>query len=86
MVRQASARLAPKSALAFNNRGNVWDDEKNFDKAIADYDEAIRINPHYALAFMNRGIAETGKNEFDHAIQLQTFEVKVEGGEVKVAI
>ena len=28
----------------------------------------------------------TGKNEFDHAIQLQTFEVKVEGGEVRVAI
>jgi len=28
----------------------------------------------------------TGKNEFDHAIQLQTFEVRVEGGEVKVAI
>jgi nitrite reductase (NADH) small subunit len=28
----------------------------------------------------------TGKNEFDQAIQLQTFEVKVEGGEVKVAI
>jgi nitrite reductase (NADH) small subunit len=28
----------------------------------------------------------TGKNEFDHAIQLKTFEVKVEGGEVKVAI
>jgi nitrite reductase (NADH) small subunit len=28
----------------------------------------------------------TGKNEFDHAIRLQTFEVKVEGGEVKVAV
>ena len=28
----------------------------------------------------------TGKNEFDHAIQLKTFEVKVEGGDVKVAI
>jgi nitrite reductase/ring-hydroxylating ferredoxin subunit len=28
----------------------------------------------------------TGKNEFDHAIQLQTFEVRVEDGEVKVAI
>jgi nitrite reductase/ring-hydroxylating ferredoxin subunit len=28
----------------------------------------------------------TGKNEFDHAIHLKTFEVKVEGGEVKVAI
>jgi nitrite reductase (NADH) small subunit len=28
----------------------------------------------------------TGENEFDRAIQLQTFEVKVENGEVKVAI
>jgi nitrite reductase/ring-hydroxylating ferredoxin subunit len=29
---------------------------------------------------------QTGKNEFDHAIQLQTFEVRVEDGEVKVAV
>jgi nitrite reductase (NADH) small subunit len=28
----------------------------------------------------------TGKNEFDRAIQLQTFEVRVEGGEVQVAL
>jgi nitrite reductase/ring-hydroxylating ferredoxin subunit len=28
----------------------------------------------------------TGKNEFDHAIQLQTSEVRVEDGEVKVAV
>ena len=28
----------------------------------------------------------TGKNEFDRAIQLRTFEVRVEDGEVKVAL
>jgi nitrite reductase (NADH) small subunit len=28
----------------------------------------------------------TGKNEFDHAIRLQTFQVKVEGGEVQIAL
>ena len=28
----------------------------------------------------------TGENEFDLAIQLQTFEVKVEHGEVKIAV
>src|SRR5205807_8933564 len=28
----------------------------------------------------------TGTNEFDHAIQLRTFEVRVEDGEVKVAV
>jgi nitrite reductase (NADH) small subunit len=28
----------------------------------------------------------TGENEFDHAIQLRTYEVRVEDGEVKVAV
>jgi nitrite reductase (NADH) small subunit len=28
----------------------------------------------------------TGMNEFDHAIRLRTFEVKVEDGEVRVAV
>jgi len=28
----------------------------------------------------------TGKNDFDHAIQAQTYEVKVEDGEVKVGL
>ena len=28
----------------------------------------------------------TGENEFDRAIQLETFEVRVEDGEVKVAL
>ena len=28
----------------------------------------------------------TGRNEFDHAIRLRTFEVRVEDGEVKVAV
>ena len=28
----------------------------------------------------------TGENEFDHAIRLETYEVQVEDGEVKVAV
>jgi nitrite reductase/ring-hydroxylating ferredoxin subunit len=28
----------------------------------------------------------TGKNDFDHAIQAQTYEVKIEDGEVKVGL
>ena len=29
---------------------------------------------------------QSGKNEFDHAIKLDTYEVRVEDGEVQVAV
>ncbi len=29
---------------------------------------------------------QTGRNEFDHEIRLQTFEVRVEDGDVKIAL
>ncbi len=38
-------------AIAFNNRGNAYSDKKDYDRAIADYDAAIRLDPNFALAF-----------------------------------
>ena len=38
-------RLDPKDASAYNNRGNAWYAKKEYDKAIADYNEAIRLDP-----------------------------------------
>ena len=38
----------PKYAVAYNNRGNAWQCKKDYDKAIADYNEAIRLDPKYA--------------------------------------
>ena len=37
--------------------------------AIDDYDEAIRLNPFYAQAFFNRGIAQNGLLQFELAIE-----------------
>jgi len=42
-------------ALAFGNRGMVYHDKGDLDRAIADYDEAIRLDPTDALTFANRG-------------------------------
>ena len=48
--------LIPTIAEAFCHRASTWQDKNEFDKAIADYTEAIRLDPNDAGAFHDRGI------------------------------
>ena len=65
-------RLAPSDAqllaLAYNERGLCLANKGAPEKAIADYDEAIRLDPKYADAFFNRGGVWYHKKEYDKAI------------------
>src|SRR5262249_59514253 len=54
---------------AFNNRGLAYHSKNDCERAIADYDEAIRLNPKHALAFLNRGLAYYIKKDYDQAIK-----------------
>ena len=75
LIRACTALLRPGRetpdgrARAFFNRGRAWSDQGQYDKAIQDFDQAIRLDPHYPDAFNNRGIARGGKGEREKAIQ-----------------
>ena len=55
-------------AKAYYNRGIAYEKKGEYDRAIADYDTAIKLNPKNATAYNNRGIAYSKKGEYDRAI------------------
>ena len=53
---------------ALYNRGNAYAATADFNRAIADYDQAIRLNPTMATAFDNRGRAYSEQNQIERAV------------------
>ncbi len=56
-------------AVAFTNRGLAYKRIGQWDKAIADYSEAIRLKPDDAQIFNNRGNVHYYKGQWDRAIE-----------------
>ena len=46
----------------------MWNDKKEYDKAMMDSNQAITLNPNDPAAYINRGNAHFYKGEFDKAI------------------
>jgi tetratricopeptide (TPR) repeat protein len=61
-------QLNPNDAVAYNNRGNAYHAQGQYDRAIEDYNKAIQLNPNYAQAYAFRGAAYVGKGQYDRAI------------------
>ena len=67
-----------KRALAYVHRGHAFLEEKRFDRALSDFEQAIKINPKNPQAYFYRGSAysQIGKHQqaikaYDRAIHLQ---------------
>jgi tetratricopeptide (TPR) repeat protein len=66
---QSGHETQQKLAIDFYNRGLAYLLKDQYDRAIEDFDQAIRINPTYALAFVSRGGAYSAKGQYDRAIE-----------------
>lgn len=65
---QSGQETTANLAAAFHNRGIGYYDTDQFDKAIADDDQAIKLNPS-SNAFYERGLAYWAKREYTRALQ-----------------
>src|SRR6266700_6026475 len=67
-VIKAARDKGDKLAGAFNNRAIGYRLKGEYDRAIADYNQAIKLNAKFAAAYNNRGVAYDKKGEYDRAI------------------
>ena len=60
------------------DRGNSHFDDVKFEKAIADYSQAIRIDPEYATAYNNRGLSYHQLGIYEKEIQDYTEAIRID--------
>jgi len=61
-------KAALDPATIYFYRGTAYYNQKEYDRAIADCNQALQLNPKLAEAFSTRGIAYDQKGEYDRAI------------------
>jgi Flp pilus assembly protein TadD len=66
---QAGQDTTEHLSFIYDNRGFAYNRKGDYDRAIQDYNEAIRLNPNEAFAYDARGRAYRNKGDYDHAIQ-----------------
>ncbi|MFH0796642.1 MAG: tetratricopeptide repeat protein [Candidatus Omnitrophota bacterium] len=60
---------SPNKARAYDSRGLAYlEEQQEYEKAIADFDQALRINPRFTFSYNNRANVYLKKGEYDQAI------------------
>src|SRR5262249_51497334 len=69
LIKAAAAGNVKVLATAYNNRGNAYASQGQYDLAIDDYSKSINLDPNYARPLNNRGVAHKRKGELDLAMK-----------------
>ena len=66
---EAGRLPASNLAIVFTNRGNAYNYKGEYERAIQDFEQAIRLDRGCAYAFNGLGNAYNGKGDYDRAIR-----------------
>jgi tetratricopeptide (TPR) repeat protein len=64
-----SLLMARNMPIIYVNRGTAYYNKGDYDRAIHDYDQTIRLNPNDVPAYYSRGLAYKKKRDYDRAVQ-----------------
>jgi Tfp pilus assembly protein PilF len=67
----------PEDARSYYNRGLAWCEKKDYDKAISEFTEAIRLDPNFARPYFVRGTIWGSRQEYDKAIADYTEVIRI---------
>jgi tetratricopeptide (TPR) repeat protein len=70
-------RQEPKNAVAYANRGEIYRSIGDYEHAIRDFTQAIKLDPKYALPYDRRGLTYYQKGLFEHAMTDFEKEIKL---------
>jgi tetratricopeptide (TPR) repeat protein len=59
----------PIASLACQNRGNIYGIKGDYDRALRDYEQAIRLNPANAGAYVNRALTLVERGDYEAALK-----------------
>ncbi|MFH0754465.1 MAG: tetratricopeptide repeat protein [Candidatus Omnitrophota bacterium] len=65
---QATLKVNPRTPIAFNNIGNYFYNNKDWDHALENYSQAIALEPAFYVSYSNRGVIYYSKGQYDLAL------------------
>ncbi|MDB9318448.1 tetratricopeptide repeat protein, partial [Nodularia spumigena] len=69
-------KLSPRAAF-YHNRGILYSEQKKWELALADYNQALQINPEAALPYNNRAILYSEQKKWELALADYTKAIQI---------